>query len=181
MDKGKKIADKIKKRIKFLSAKTFELIERKMPDIVNRDSWADVRGDILDLMNQVLRGNKKDLEDCDIVYRPLAVSRDGQHIRVSVKVLDLLRHLEFNSDPFSLSLQSPMSEKEVIDSICTELSCGLTAMQANKYIYYVKGTDCVKLLPVFDRLTMQPGVKKKYLEWKERLSKWYLENSNGQG
>lgn len=179
MKGSKHIIDKIERRIKFLSAKMFELIERRMPEVTEFCEWPSTRNDILDLMNQVLRGNKKDLEDCDIVYRPLAISDDGKRIRISIKVIDLMRNIELQSDPFSLSLKSSVGEKDVVDSIRNELKCGLTAMEANKYIYYVKGEDCVKLLPVLDRLTLLPDIKRQYVEWRDKLNKHYLENDNG--
>jgi len=180
MYKTRTISKNISGRTKFLSARMFQLIELSMPDIIERKEWHDVRKKILDVMNQILRGNKEDLKDCDIVYRPIAVNNNGRvKVKASSDIINLFRKLDFQSDPFLVLLKSSMHDIDIMTSVCDEFGFGKVTFDADNNVYYtIVGEQCLDVLSIFDLIVLPQEVKKKYLDWRKKLKAFYQENNN---
>jgi len=172
MKKNKpKVLKTVQKRIMFLCAKFFELIEKTKPDILKEEGWQKTRTQMLDLCNDIVRANTEDLEDASLTFRPLVVSFDRNKVTCSAILLNILRSMEFVADPLILTIESDSKNKYLLESVMEELGMGSVDFQNDrlKYVYTVCGNDCKVLLVVLDKIVMTREVREKYLEWREKV------------
>lgn len=168
----------IEQRTKFLCAKLLETTEKAFGD---SDKWKNVRCDILDLANGVLRANKKDIEDFPNSYKtyPFVLSCDANGKKVLSlpnAALDVLQNIEFSIDPYRIVIRAKSNEYsvEVMTHLLKVLSRGHIKYDKGDILYIIDTDDCVKVISVLDLIPLKKNVKAKYEEWKERLDRWYF-------
>ena len=164
-----KVLKTVQKRVIFLCAKFFELMEKGIPDLLKEEKWQEIRTKMLDLCNDIVRANTEDLEDASMVFRPLAVSFDKNKVTCSVKLIATLRGMTFILNPPSLTIKTDMKNSYLLDCVREELGIGVTECDFDKYIYSVKGDDCKIILIVLDKIVMTSQIREKYLEWRSEV------------
>jgi len=170
MKKNKpKVLKTIQKRVMFLCAKFFELIEKALPDLLKEEKWQDIRTKMLDLCNDIVRANTEDLEDASLTFRPLVVSFDKNKVSCSAHLLRVFRNMEFVADPPSVNITSDVKNGYLLECVGEELGMGSVYCHLDKYIYTVSGDDCKVILVVLDKIMMTREIREKYLEWREKV------------
>jgi len=164
-----KVLKTVQKRVIFLCAKFFELMEKGLPDLLKEKKWQEIRTKMLDLCNDIVRANTEDLEDASIVFRPLAVSFNKDKVTCSIKLMNILRNMDFMIDPPSFSIKTDMKNSYLLDCIRDELGLGIVEHKFDQCIYSVKGDDCRLILVVLDKIMMTREIREKYLGWRYTL------------
>jgi len=164
-----KVLKTVQKRVIFLCAKFFELMEKGIPDLLKEEKWQEIRTKMLDLCNDIVRANTEDLEDASMVFRPLAVSFDKNKVTCSVKLITTFRGMEFILNPPSLTIKTDMKNSYLLDCVREELGIGVTECNFDQYIYSVKGDDCKVILVVLDKIVMTSAIREKYLKWRSEV------------
>jgi hypothetical protein len=172
MELKKKVISLIDGRTKFLTAKVFELVERKLPQIIRSKEWIIIRNDILDISNNIMRANHEDLNKYDIIQKSIKIEKNNK-ISFASSIFYLVNRLTFNFQNLCMEFTVPTEKNDLLNGIYEELKSGEIIDKGENKILRFDRNSILQNLDVFDKLPLKVDTMNKYNDFRKKIINSY--------
>lgn len=130
--------------------------------------------DIKNMFNDMIRCTNSEMNDYEIVYRPVRFNNDNK-LSVTRTFLESLEKIDFGDEP-SVRFIADISHSSVLQSLRDELGSGILYNNDTHCIYIVVGAEaCVDFaIPFLDRYKLHPTKREEFKEWRRKLVQKYI-------
>lgn len=131
--------------------------------------------DIKNAINDLIRANNDELNDYDIVYRPVRLRNDNV-LSCTKTFMESVEKLTFSKEPLWLKIQTVPAKLNILESIRTEFKTGICYLDDKQNAIFATAglEDCIKMLPFLDRYNLVASVGKNYADWRDHLVHLYI-------
>jgi len=168
-----KVINLLDRRFKFMYAKIFEILEKKFPSIVKMPEWIDTRNEILNLSNSIIRANREDLIEYDIIQKSIHYDGKKNVISFSKSIFYLVNRMKINFDKMYIDFIVPEEKTDLLVGLFEELKCGeLTTKNGISSLRFDRNS-ILQSIDVFDRLPLKADMMEQYANFRKRIVNSY--------
>lgn len=168
-----KVINLLDRRFRFMYAKIFEIIEKKFPKIVITQEWVDARNEILNLSNSIIRANREDLTEFDIIQKSIHYDNKKNEISFSKSIFYLINRMKINFDNMYIDFIVPEEKKDLLVGLLEELKCGEIITKDNITILRFDRNSILQSIDIFDRLPLKADMMEQYINFRKRVVNSY--------
>jgi len=172
------LAKSLDRRVRHLMIRTLERFESSFSQQDETREGQLFKADLRTAFNDALRAQRDELNDYEIEYRPLRMTSDT--LAMTPTFLQSVQKVDFGfklkGDPF-FAVYGSIDKAVVLNALRAEMECGLLNQQNEHAVLTVVGLEaCVfSVLPLLDKYLLHPDVRKRYIAWREEITKLYTQ------
>jgi hypothetical protein len=166
------LVESLERRMRHSMIRLLEEFDKRFSESDNGNLF---KIDIKHTMNDMIRASRDELNDYDIIYKPIKIRPDNT-LSMTTQFMESIQRVEFSTVDISFKIIADKTKVKVLDALRKEINAGITFLDDNeKVVYIVAGiNDCISSLPFLDRYRFVPSVRAEYVKWRSRLVYLYV-------
>lgn len=172
-DSKTQLSHSVERRLNNVMVTILDQFEYLFSDLKDSDDGKKFRFNIKNILNDVIRASKAELDEYTVEYRPLRI--EGNTFSLSKSSLDLFQEVKFYSRGI-VELIADIKKIKELNAVREELGVGVLRKNNDSVSLIISGVNnCInKVIPFLDCYTLISKYRSEYSSWREIMVKEYI-------